>query len=319
MTTHQEGLVEARSFRKPSTSGPGILSRIFFPARPTAIFVAVFLCAFVALGVVLAVIYLSVVKPTYSATLLIGPTQEQFASSPSSQLDRNSLSLLSGGLLSGPRVISPYDAFLKTMQTREVADILFADPEIRQGLFPGTWDEETKSWTPDDSIRSKIASILYRMIGRPYTQIPTSDLSMVERGPMYSMTFASTDRDFAIELLRRAFLTTDAIVKDKNRAQVLQRIEALRARMASLGVVDYRSQFVNLLMDQEKQLMVLQGNTDFAASMIVAPSAPDYPDSPRLFVTIAVFMALLFFLGTSVLTIAYREWIVKRMRPPSVR
>lgn len=305
------------------------LARRLFPTRPTYLSIAMTLMAFVVAGLVGAIIYLAVVRPTYSATLIIGPTQEQFASTPSSQLDHNALSLLSGGgLLSGPRVITPYDAFLKTLQTRDVAARLYMDPAVRDGLFPGAWDDEKKVWKPQFSIKYELVGVLYWLTGRARPETPTVDsveqilktmlgVSMIERGPMYTMTFAATNRDFAMGFLHSTFKIADAIVKAQSRQQVLQRIAALKNRMNSMDVVEYRSQFANLIMDQEKQLLLLQDNTDFAASIIVPAAAPDFPDNPRLFVTIILFAVIFFFLGASVLVLIYRTQIADHVRPRS--
>jgi hypothetical protein len=334
MKTHEESIgrphrpFDEQSWYYPSKFTRPLMDKLF-PAHPTNWSVGLALGAFVALGLVLSILFLAIVKPTYTASMVIGPTQEQFSSSPSNQLDRNALSLLSGGgLLSGPRVITPYDAFLKTIQTREVADRLFADPEIRAGLFPGAWDSATKSWKQSFSPKSALVGVLYWLVGRHRPTQPTADtveevlknsvnVGMIERGPMYTLTYSATNREFAMDFLHRSFVTADRIVKNRNLKQVLERIQILKNRMNSLDVVDYRSQFINLLMDQEKQLMVLQGNMDFAASVVVPPSAPDYPDSPRLFVTAVLFMALFFLLGVSILVLIYREMIMARIRPSS--
>jgi hypothetical protein len=237
------------------------------------------------------------------------------------------MSLLSGGgLLSGPRVITPYDAFLKTIQTREVATKLYNDVSIREQLFPGAWDNERHAWKDQTTIKTRLVGILYWLTGRTRPTNPTIDsatqilqnrlgLSMIERGPMYIMTYPATDRQFGMRLLARIFATADGLVKERNRDQVLQRLAALRTRMNSIDVVDYRSQFANLIMDQEKQLIVLQGNTDFAASVVVPPNAPDYPDNPRLFTTMIIFITLSAIFGVSVLVVVYHRKISGMLRP----
>jgi hypothetical protein len=321
-------MMEKRAWYHPGEFTRPLTERLF-PTYPTYRSVTMVLGAFVAVGVALSILYLATVKPTYTASMVIAPTQEQFSSSPSNQLDRNALSFLSGGgLLSGPRVITPYDAFLKTIQTREVADRLFLDPKIRAGLFPGAWDTATKSWKHPFSVKSALVGVLYWLVGRQRPTQPTADtvesilknrvnIGMIERGPMYNLTYASRDRVFAMYFLRRSFSTADKIIKEKNLKNVLEQIRLLKNKMKSLDVVDYRSQFTTLLMDQEKQLMVLQGNMDFAASVVVPPNAPDYPDSPRLFVTVIVFMTLFFLLAVSILVLAYRQMIMARIRPSS--
>lgn len=304
----------------------GPFARRFFPAIPTYRSTLSTLLAFTALGLVMSVLFLAIVKPTYTATAIVGPTQEQYTPTPSSQLDRNGFSLLSGGgLLSGPRIITPYDVFLQAIHSREVAASLFADPAIREGLFPGSWDAETKSWRPIVNLRSEIAAPIYWLINRPHATVPTVgavqnlirgklEVSMIDRGPMYTITFSSPDRAFAIAFLQQAFLATDRVVKQQNRAEVLRRIDALKNRMNSVDVVAYRSQFTDLVMDQEKQLMVLQGNGPFAATMVVSPGAGDFPDSPRVFVTIPIFMAFFFFFGATILSLFYRDQIMSSVR-----
>jgi hypothetical protein len=320
-----DGSLDRHSWYHPG----GFVRRVreeLFPTDPTRGSIAIALGTFVVLGAVLSILYLAIVTPTYTASMVIGPTQEQFTSPPSNRLDRSALSLLSGGgLLSGPRVITPYDAFLKTIQTREVAARLFADPKIREGLFPKAWDSATKSWKQPFSVKSALVGVLYRLVGRQRPPHPTADtiesvlknsvnVGMIERGPMYNITYVSKNRAFALYFLRRSFSTTDEIIKAKNLKNVLEQIRLLKNKMKSLDVIDYQSQFATLLMDQEKQLMVLQGNMDFAASVVVPPSAPDYPDSPRLFVTVIVFMTLFLLLGISILVLVYRQMIMTHIR-----
>lgn len=292
-----------------------------FPQTPSRRAIIRALVIFTAIGAIASIFYLATTKPKYTATLVVGPTQEQFTSSPSNQLDRGAMSLLSGGgLLSGPRTISPYDAFLKTIQTREIAEKLYADPKIRDQLFPGAWDEKTHSWHEPFDLKALAIKPLYALLGRNYPTHPTVStvevmlknyvgLSMIDRGPMYTLSYASPNRDFAMNLLTMIVKAADTSVKEKNRRQVLEHINILKARMQSLDVVDYRSQFANLRMDQEKQLLVLQGDADFAASIVIGPSAPDNPDVPRLSVTVTLFIVIFFMLGVSILALAYRHQI----------
>ena len=324
MSVHQEGVG-----LRGHAAGPGFfggLKGFFFPARPSSASVLRTLVLFGVIGVLVGIAYLMVARPSYTTTMLIGPTQEQFASTPSSQLDRNALSMLSGGgLLSGPRVISPYDAFLQTLQTREVAQRLYDDLTMRKALFGDVWDDENKVWRDQFSLRAAIVEPLYWLTDRVYPKNPTVDtvedilknrvqLQMIERGPMYNLNYPAGNRATGMAFLLKLFQSADEIVKNKERRQVLNRIQFLKSRMLSLDVFDYRAQFAGLIMDQEKQLMILQGDTSFAASIIVAPNAPLFPDSPRLFVTIVLSAVLFFLLGASILALHYRDLIAGRMR-----
>lgn len=312
----------------PSGRSVARLFRVIFPANPSYKTVIAALGMFSLLGLVMSLIFLSVSTPTYSSEMIIAPTQEQFASTPGNQLDRNAVSVLAGGaLLSGPRVVTPYDTFLRTMQSREVATRLFGDRAVREGLFPGAWDNLRKDWKPQSGFRWAVTAPLYWITGRQRPAGPTADvvaqilrgrvnLGIIERGPMYTVSFSHADRAFGLAFLHRVFKATDAIVKEKTRALVLQRIRVLRERMNSLDVVEYRAQFMNLMIEQEKQLMLLQGNTNFAANIIVAPNAPDLPDTPRLFSTILIFISLFGLFGASCLVIIYREIVSARILPP---
>lgn len=333
---HPTGLPRTMSVSRDEASYPlvtaerpgllGRLKRLVFPIRPTRITIVLTLAIFATIGLAVGILYLMVAKPTYTSNMLIGPSQEQFASTPSSQLDRNALSMLSGGgLLSGPRSISPYDAFLQTLQTRAVAEHLYNDPSVRAMLFGDVWDSERKEWKAVFSLRAAALAPLYAIIGRTYPDHPSIDtmqdilknrlqVQMIERGPMYNLNYAATSRDAGVTFLQKAFQTADQIVKDKERRQVLARIQFLKMRMQSMEVVDYRSQFAGLIMEQEKQLMILQGDTNFAASVIVAPNAPQFPDSPRLFVTLILCIVLFIMLGVSSLALAYRGLLARGIR-----
>lgn len=329
MDTRQEGLDWRASDRKAT-----FVNRVrasvktwLFPDEPTYRSAGLTLFAFAFAGGLLAIFYLVIVKPSYTATMILGPTQEQFSSSPSNQLDRNAMSLFSGGgLLSGPRVITPYDAYLKILQSHDVAERLYKEPSTIGGLFPGAWDEKTKTWRPDTSLKTTLMGVFFGILGRKYPTTPTVDsvanalnnrisVTMIDRGPMYQVSFSSTNRAFAVAFLQMLFSTADTIVKEQNRVRVLREIQALKARMASLDVMEYRSDFIKLLMEQEKQLMVLQGNNNYAATIVTEPSAPGIPDNPRVFSTIILFLVFFFLLGASALLYVYRYQVIARLRP----
>ena len=99
------------------------------------------------LTAVLALLALRMIEPSFTATLIVGPTAAE------GLLGQGVPNLLSGSMISGVvhgagEKMSYYDRFLYELTSLSVANELASQPEIMQRVFEPMWDASAQAWVP---------------------------------------------------------------------------------------------------------------------------------------------------------------------------
>ena len=241
------------------------------------------------LGVFLYVLLLR--QPTYLATATIGPVPKSLSSG-----GRGQLAALAGlGLDADSDQFSKYRQLLDSTR---LAARLERDHGVLHHIVPG-WNEETHSWQRPSDFIGTIKLGIRAALGMPAWTPPTpatlstllqqklkvnstsSGIELLERhGQIYTITYESGDRDYAIQLLNWILMDADTLVREDQLTTTANRITYLKKEMDRTPQIYVRDTLQQILLDQENSLMTLQVDKYYAFDMIDPPNADPTPAGP---------------------------------------
>lgn len=245
-------------------------------------------------GLVLAVAALWLVTPTYTATMVIGPTARVGSAAMGARVPtlngRDSAGVAEPG--AGDESLSDFARYLELFGSGPVADRLATDPAILHALFPEHWDADAGRWRRPPGLLPTVKRALLALVGREDWVEPDGDrvaralrdrlvIDMLRSGPMRRITVRHADRATAIELLGRIAAATDAHLRAEAARRSAAQIAHIKLRLGAVTVAEHRQALSDLLLDQERVAMMIGVDLPFAADMIQPPSAGALPDWPN--------------------------------------
>lgn len=230
-----------------------------------------FLATGVLAGVCGAMIFLSAAVPSYRAQMIAGPTQTLEAAGERALPESPSLNDLG------------FTRFETIITGISVASALLKDTKIFQGLQRdprGGIFEPDQEWTPE-----KLSEYLKRRIRIE----PIGDTKLRR------LVYYHPSADFAVYMLGRIHRAADVIIREDARVQAAQRVGYLRKTSAEISNPEHRRALTDLLVQQERLLMLASIDQPFAAAIVEPPSAsarPRWPDKSLALAAFAVAGAL---------------------------
>ena len=171
------------------------------------------------LTAVLALLALRMIEPSFTATLIVGPTAAE------GLLGQGVPDLLSGSMISGVvhgagEKMSYYDRFLYELTSLSVANELASQPEIMQRVFEPMWDAGAQAWGPDRRLGPRLRRMLSELAGRPSWSVPDGrdlarflksriQVQQIGNTPLRRISYRHPDPEFARLLLSRLYATTE--------------------------------------------------------------------------------------------------------------
>ncbi|AWK87997.1 Wzz/FepE/Etk N-terminal domain-containing protein [Azospirillum thermophilum] len=246
-------------------------------------------------GLLLALAGIWLVPPEFTATMVVGPTARVGAAAMGARTPvpagrEAAQSVAEPG--PGEELLSDFARYLELFGSTAVAERLMADPGLLRAVYPGRWDEEAQRWRPAPGLGGMVKRLLLALVGREDWEEPDADrfarwlrsriaVDMVRSGPMRRITLRHRDRAFALDLLGRVAVATDAHLRAEAQRRSAAQIAHVRSRLAAVTVTEHRRALADLLADQERLAMMIEVELPFAADLIDPPHAarlPDWPD-----------------------------------------
>jgi hypothetical protein len=241
-------------------------------------------------SLVLSLLWLALVTPEYTASMVIGPVPKDGIKSNSSSL--MDMDTLFGIGLNGGLRDKDFIKFLAVLDSVAVAEKIEEHDKVMRVIYEDLWDEETQSWTQPPGIVSTIANGLKGLVGLPDWTPPTPiDLARYirehvtveekEESALRILSFSHKDRDFAIRFLTALHRETDDLLRTEAIRRSSAQIAYLKEKLRTLTVQEQRQTFIDLLSEQEKTMVLLQVGLPFTAAEIDPTSAPIRPTFPK--------------------------------------
>lgn len=250
-----------------------------------------FVAAFSLIGLAAAVAYLNVATYTYSVSFRVTPTE----------LDTGDLKGKFGGLaaaagisLGGDRAIRPFEIYVESFYSPEVAARLSSSKDLMRGAFPNEWDERTNNWAePRGPLRAS-AQFIKSLLGIPVYPWEKPDPARLQefikekvvlvRDPKKSVTtFSIEHRDpkFAVSLLQGLHQAVDSMIRDRALKRANKYIDYLSLQLTNVTLAEHREALASTLGEQERIRMMSSSDLGFAAEPIGAPIISLHPTKPK--------------------------------------
>jgi hypothetical protein len=253
----------------------------------------------------LAVGYLEITTPVYTADMAIAPPSQSSSGRGSSAL--SGLGALAGFALGGDAggTNGSFLRYEKMMTSREVTTRLVRDHNVLQLVFSDRWDATHQSWKPP-GIAERLTIAANRAFGRTVDKtpdvaelrryiakrlgitVPTADMALSAPPAIRYVTFTFRDPRVAAEMLIWLHQETDGVIREAELNRTRQMIDYLDDRLRKTTEVDERASLVQLLLDQERTKMLLTTGLDFSAEVLDKPGIPQRPSSPQIQLTLVL-------------------------------
>ena len=237
------------------------------------------------LGVMLALVYLNIATPKYSATLRVS------AASTGGGLG-GAMGQLGGiAAMAGldfaqgsGAAASPFELYLDKLRSHANAKALARDPDVLRHIFYKEWNVEQRRWQEPDTLVRNLDNSLRRIAGQPRDYRPPDADKLAEYltdkvgvtaakpkdPPLTTIYFEDRDPAFAATLLNRMHGFADDAVRRQALRRAVQNSRFLTGRLAMMQNVDQQRSLSEILLDQERQIMMASSSVSFAAT----PSQP---------------------------------------------
>ncbi|MES2294525.1 MAG: hypothetical protein V4527_14575 [Pseudomonadota bacterium] len=279
----------------------------------------------------LAVIFLALAKPQYTAEILI---TEKINNNDASAA-RSALSLI-GGLAGGAGAApTEFKLFGDLINSNALARVLDQKYGMVQVIFADQWDQHDHIWIkptgPIATIKAGIKSLLNMP---PWTPPDSRDLarylvsnvhmisenvSFLTASSTYSLRYSNTNPQFAAYFLSLVNREADNILRQRHDAELQKNIQYLQRRLLQTTEVGYREALIQLVADQEKQLMMLRGDASYAAEVVdpaVAPKVPSFPNVKLTLILVLIlgsFFSILSSIAHGLFWPSARPWSIKHL------
>ena len=256
------------------------------------------------IGLCLAVIWLRMTVPEYTAKAIIGPTAQSGLVGMGLRVPQ----LATPGQITTPlehradELVSDFEHFRQTLDAPATARQIMADEAFMRRVSLGLWQPTREQWSvPDRSVAAVLAGLLRGSQGAEATasgQVSframinddgeyladwLSDHLAIRRigeTAMYRVSLRHPDRSVALELVTRLLRLTDAGLRQEAQRRVETQIAHLREQMEQAQLASHREAMNRLLTEQLQIAMMLAVDLPFAADIIEPPSALRMPDWP---------------------------------------
>jgi len=238
-------------------------------------------------GLVLGGLYLAIVPPKYTSTMMITAATHGVGSLSDSAGRSTSLA----GSLFGAAANPDFTLILALMHSEAIAESLQSKYQVLQKLHPEQWDNETKQWRRSHSLISTASQRLNVLFGRPESQPPNAESLTVELAKgirieqsenkgIYTVTFTAKDPTLAHDVLEEVYAEAENIARHDALKVASAYVSYLESELKFASNEETKRGLVELYVQQEQRKMVLSADAPFAADIVSAPTVPLRPSGP---------------------------------------
>lgn len=284
-------------------------------------------CATTIAVVAIVAIWMRVSSPLYTATMLVAPAASAGSGGLTGAASRYaSLAALAGIDLPSDEIVTPFTEFTETIVSHVVAEQLHRKYKLLPKIFKAGWEwnAEAGEWSPRGGLAATVKGWIRAPFDLPPVAPPTAtalatylkkqlSISTVGTTGMRRIEFQHKDPEFAVRLLQWLHLEGDALIRKKAAARASRQIAYIEQKLRTVTSADHRRSLLQLLLDQEREMMMIQVDLPFAARVISAPAASDNPTFPRVVLLGALGILSGFILGILL------TFLIDMFRPPGGR
>jgi hypothetical protein len=256
------------------------------------------------LTAVLALLALRMIEPSFTATLIVGPTAAEGLLGRGAPIPGPlSGSMINGAVHGAGEKMSYYQRFLYELISLSVANELASQPEIMQRVFKPMWDASTQAWGPDRRLGPRLRRMLSELANRPSWTVPDGrdlarflksriQIQQIGNTPLRRISYRHPDPEFARMLLSRLYVTTEHQLRTIAIRGNSRMIEEYERMVRATSDLEHKRALWATLIGHEQFAMMMNVDLPLAADLMepaVCDALPDTPD-PAMVLPLA-FMA----------------------------
>lgn len=268
-------------------------------------------------GIILAVAYLLVATPVYTAAMVVKPVDRSSGFGPGAVFGRlraAGLTALDGiSLDTLGQKVTPYDEFLTLITSHRVARRIHDEHDVLPKILHRQWDSESKTWIKPEGVIFAVKEWLKRILGRPAWSPPNADtlsryiedsvkVGYMGTTAMRRISFSFPDRRFAEWFLQALYDTAERELRTAARANATAVLAQAQDKLRTIEDMKHRAIIYDLIGDLERQALFLADDITFSAELVEPPVSDPRPTSPKPF-TVLAFGIVLGLLAGVLLTI----------------
>lgn len=220
--------------------------------------------------------------PRFAAEISLLPADSN--SVEGSSAGGGALNLLAG--LTGANIgsVPKFTQFLSALHSTGVAKILDERYGMTCRVFAGYCDQKTHQWNRRGGWRSWLNGIMARLSGLPDPNGPFTttelaqyiygsvDVTIDKANQVVKLSYQSPKPEFAAQFLSLLVQTTNDYIKAQDRLVLRQYVDYLASQTAAATNVAQRDVLDQLLLQQERKLMLTEVNVPYAATVLDGPT-----------------------------------------------
>ena len=234
-------------------------------------------------------------SPEYVATMIVLPSGGPTAGAQSGGAVQSIVSEL--GLLRGSQATAmrPFDRLTFFLGSVALADRLQQEYGMLQMLYGDSWDAESREWirpSGEDFERDQRRRAFFRQnLWSPPNLQTLADFVkgsiQIEGvgeggGQMQRLTVRSQDPEFALWLLDTVYFAADDLIREMDRAEVLQRMAYVEQQLATVDKVHIRDGLREQLASELGRQVALEVDLPYTATVIEAARVGNSRTEPNV-------------------------------------
>jgi hypothetical protein len=248
-----------------------------------------------AAGLIYGLRLVTAYEPSYEAQMVVIPIQQHGSAGQGFAAGAGLQSL---GINLGPRQASNFDRFQLVFESLEFAEMMNAKHGLLHKIYADSWDKASGSWRRPQGERFVRNEALRQSLNRNNWREPSIQalsrflrgsvkFKAVDQGQFQRITFAHRDRDFAIWLLSAAYAEAEQLIRSQDAMESAQRRQYLEEQLRRSTIIEVRQALAQLLTNEERQAMFMQGSLPYVARVAIAPYASEQPIEPDFLVMVS--------------------------------
>ena len=254
----------------------------------------------VAMVGLLTIVWLHWVDREYAARMVVSPSEDTGSSgSGGSSKGFSDLVTWSGIDLSTGSQANPHEHYLQLLHSLELAELLQTNHGFLQHLYPTLWNKSRGDWTKPSGFVANIKVLIKRTLAMPKWSPPSEedlanilkkriDVKPIRNSSFTEIVAVHSNSQTALKLLTAIHMELDALLRQKAKGRVTGQIRYIKSKLETVRVVEHRKALTQLLVEQERKMMMISIDQPFAAKLVERPFAASKPSFPNTAVSILV-------------------------------
>lgn len=265
-------------------------------------------------GLAAAVLYLNSVTFAYTASMKVTAAPSSQSSAPRSGSLGGLAALAGVSLNAAASGASPFEIYLETLSSENVARRLANDAKIMHTVFAKDWDASRRRWRePERGIVSRMLRGSKQALGIPVKSWRRPDareladflgeeisIQRDARSPIVGVMLNHPDPQFAMQLLSDVSRQTDRLIRESVLTRSRSYADYLERKLPTVTIAEQREALVQALSEQEKSIMMASSTVPFAATVVSGPVVSALPTKPNAMVVVLALLIVGLIFGASV-------------------